>query len=700
MIVKAIPIYAHKGKSITYYTGYITHPAKVLSETDPSRHDQLSLLPDDTVQDLSITDDGRVIPMYVSGYMVMPDELVARVDYLRAVYKNYHGKACREDGPIAYHVIVSSAPDERISDQEAHSFPCELAHRLGAYPALIASHIRPIWDARSRLWRGLVKHSHMLLSAYPDAPGAIPEKLNLGHHCQRLRELSDQLALERGLQVSVDADHHRSDAYYAVMCGKRGTGWMETARKQLSTAVAEAIDRVDYVARVSDLGWSLQQLGPDFLYISSNGHKVMDHKLGRDFTLARLENRWAARQEGSLDEKLEQSLPKGEQVYISIPLGGRFNDAKSYYRCSLQELAIAYRESSLVSYFRPGCMYALSAENGRVIRRAEGQQLLDYLGVGDAWKKEPTLSLEVRQRRLSWHMQRIRQEAELQCERHANSSWLRYDCLCRRQAREREEYPGAFPEKKPEWRQSLRRRYEEMTIVEMILYLICEALLPDFDSGLWEWVWEPVEPFDTTDISPAVWAMLNTVYVLKTEGICGLFALGKKKAEASQQFEKAAKELLDAQIELEMLEPLWGPAWQCKSAKMAFDTCSARVSSYEELCDTYPAVVAAYDKAVHAARAVCMEHWGGIDRVLHRCYELEQKLPKLQQAMAAEYERMRQCELTYSGLRIDRDRAKLDAEIAEAKRKPSFEDIVASAEQRKSFDRESAKKTPIDRDHR
>lgn len=686
MICKVYPIYSATG--IAVEIDYIMNPSKVVPDTKDNGA-LIHQLPETMVQEVTVT-EGEVSVKYVSSYLTTPEEIKDRILYLQNVYACFQGDARACGGPIAYHIIISAAPNEHISDDNMHLFAAKVLELLG-YPAIWSTHIRPVFDKKWGLFRGTNKHAHAIVSAFPDDVYSMPQKLELGLHNERLRTMVDRLAIEHGYQTVVDADYERSNSYYGSMKARQGDSWMQAARDEVSAIALEAMNRTEFERLLTEHNYTIQQIGDDYLYNIPGGHQVMGHKLGRDFTVECLENRWLARREGAIDEMLDKALPKDGRLYVSIPLGGRFKEAKTHYRCCLQALACDYCESSLMSYFRQGCMYEITDEEGKNIRCAEGQQILDFLGVGDAWEREPALSLEARRRRLSWHLERIRQEAELQCERHAQSSSMRFDCWCRRQASEREERKAGAPERKRTWKQSLRLNGEDKTLLELMFLLICEAINPDFDSGLWEWVWEPIEPFNITEISPAIWALVNAYHIVRTEGVQGLFRLEKERFEATLRYEQVARELAEVRMRLETLEPLWETAWRCKSAKHAFDMCCERVDSYEELCYTYPTVVVEYEEAVHAARAACMEHWGDVEHMVDHCFDLQKRLPALRQAVAAEYERMRQRELSYSGLRLDRERRRLDAKIVIEEPKPSLGDVVKKAELRKEADQRSGK---------
>ena len=691
MICYVVPIYAHKGKPLEYYINYVQNPAKVLPETDPALHNLQNQLPDTVLQEILTTEDGQAIPVYASAYMTTPEELVERVEYLQEVYQSYHGDARGMDGPIAYHIIVSAAPAERASDQEVHLIAVELAEELGAYPGVIATHIKPVWDERLNIWRGLVKHSHLVVSAFPDTVHEMPKKLNLGYRHKHLREISDRIAIEHGLQILVDADHGKSDSYYAVMQGKKGASWMEAAREALSEAVAAAKDRGDYESKVAEAGYGLQQIGRDFLYTTTGGHQVMGRKLGRAFTAERLETRWAAEREGAIDMELEKAALKNKLLYVHLPLGGRFKDAKARYRCNLQTLMQTYSEDTLQSYFQRGCMYDITDEEGNRVCRAEGQQILDYLGVGDAWERGRELPLEVRQRRLEWHLDRVRKEADRTCERQTESAALRYEYRCARMTAEDIEREQKWWDR---YLESMKPRYvladwaQALPETCIIILMIIECLSPYREESIF---------VEVCPERPAIiggsysWhgqqaqRTMDAITIAQDHGIHSIAELEVIFGEAQSRYDRLAKELAEVNLQLEDIEPIIAAVRRCQKARSKFDACSARVSSYAELLRTDPNVARAYESSVRAVGKETVEQWGSIERICLHYDMLKAKRPMLLQAVAAEYERLRKLELVSEVTRLESIRAQMmterdvETQSEVPARKPSIDELIKGA---------------------
>ena len=214
MIAQVYPIYAHRGDPLSAHIDYVMDPIKVV----PQSGNSAALLPrfSTAIQPVQlIASDGSPHYGYAGGYLTTPAELEQRIDYLRSIYEYYRPSA-RTRGPIAYQVVLSASPDELISDQEIFDFTSEVVTHL-QYPAVWASHIRPVWDERWQLLRGMCKHSHIIISGFPDDPYDMPQKLVLGLHYRRLREIVDRLAIEHGYEIIVDADVRRSSTYYGSM---------------------------------------------------------------------------------------------------------------------------------------------------------------------------------------------------------------------------------------------------------------------------------------------------------------------------------------------------------------------------------------------------------------------------------------------------------------------------------------------------
>ncbi len=635
MTCQVYPIYLYRGKPLSHHIDYVTDPTKVLPDHDNSLGFLLEQSSTPTLQEIFVTESDKITAAYVSGYLTTPDELTARVNYLQQVYLHYRPSARVYHGPIAYQVVLSAAPDEHISDQDMHTFAGEVVGFF-QHAAIWATHIRPVWDERWGLLRGMCKHSHILVAAFPDITYEIPQKLRLGYHYQRLREVVDRLAIKHGYQVLVDADLHKSSSYYGTMCAKKGDSWLQTARDELSALIEESVSRSDYEQLLSKRGYALRQIGPDFCYDLPNSHRAMGHTLGRKYTLESLEARWAAAHEGSIDSQLTRAEIEFGPLYVRIPLGGAFKDAKTYYRCSLRVLATTYLEGSLVSYFQRGCIYEILDANGNLVRRAEGQQLLNYLGCGpSAWVRTEDLSLETRKRRLDWHLQRIALEAERRCEYYTQSAELRYEYKSRW-------YHEHCDQLEDEIRvEPNLAAYAEKTMIEILLLRILEDLIPTFDSGLWK----AYRLSEVRANNEKCQRSVDACAIMRAEGIDSALELDLRTTEARHRYDQLVQDLADINLQLEALHPLMRAMSRCREAREAFDSCCARAESFDALCTCYPEVVQAYEDAVSTVGHEVISQWASFRELSLHYQVLKSRQPMLRQAVSAELERKQKLEL-------------------------------------------------------
>ena len=638
MICHVHPVYAYKGSSsLAYCVDYITTPIKVLPATDADIISFMNSSSEDVLQEVFITESGKVSAQYVSGYLTSPEEIVERISYLEDIYTHYHGDARAHSGPVGYHVVISAAHDEHISDQEMHQFSGKILELIG-YPGIWATHIRPVWDENWEMPRGMSKHSHMLISAFPDTVNEMPYKLDFGLNHERLKVLVDELAIQHGYQVVIDADLKRSNTHYGKLKAKKGDSWVESARQELSSIAKEATDRSNYERLVTKRGYDLQQIGPDFHYSFPNGHRAMGHTLGREFTLEFLENSWNAQREGCVDSQLDQSMKACGELYVRLPLGGNFKKAKEHYCCNLQVLATTCTEQTLASYFQRGCMYNITDEHGNFVRRAEGQQILDFLGYGDAsWDASEELSREIRKRRLEWHLKRLQAELDRICERYTEDAQLRYEYKCRwRHEHWDPSYDKTWIEPKP-------GVWAEKSTLEILLLRLLEDLVPTFDSGLWqEYRLSEVQRLDEK-----IQRSANALATLSEEGIDNAHELTVRTAEVRHRYDQLSQELAEIDLSLEGLQPLLNAMHQCKEARDAFDACCARSESFTDLKQTYPDEVQAYEDAVSAVGQKAIAQWRSVEQIISHCRMLEAKRAMLRKAIATEFERKRKLELAH-----------------------------------------------------
>ena len=583
MICKVYPIYSTS--DIANSIDYIMDPSKVIPDANDSGT-LMQQLPETMVQEVTVT-EGEVSVKYVSSYLTTPEEIKDRILYLQNVYACFQGDARACGGPIAYHIIISAAPNEHISDDNMHLFAAKVLELLG-YPAIWSTHIRPVFDKKWGLFRGTNKHAHAIVSAFPDDVYSMPQKLELGLHNERLRTMVDRLAIEHGYQTVVDADYERSNSYYGSMKARQGDSWMQAARDEVSAIALEAMNRTEFERLLTEHNYTIQQIGDDYLYNVSEGHQVMGHVLGREYTLEHLENSWAAEHEGAIDSELEQAEKVHGPLYVHVPLGGRFAYTKEFQRCNLEKLATTYCEWAIESYLRPGRMYEITDENGVLVRRAEGQQIVNYLGCGDAaWETNSTLSEEIRRRRLAWHLNRIEVELDRACERHTQCAALRYEYLYRWKRENLKERSWTVPD----W-----DKWTEKSRIELLGLMLLECLIPNFDSGLWkeQRLSDDLAEEERSSREYYAWD------IEREEDIHNMRDLDVALSESNLFYDRMAEELAAINLDLESLRPLLKALRQCGEARAIFDACSAKTESFTDLCRQYPQVVRAYREAVSA----------------------------------------------------------------------------------------------------
>ena len=122
MICKVYPIYSTS--DIANSIDYIMDPSKVIPDANDSGT-LMQQLPETMVQEVTVT-EGEVSVKYVSSYLTTPEEIKDRILYLQNVYACFQGDARACGGPIAYHIIISAAPNEHISDDNMHLFAAKV----------------------------------------------------------------------------------------------------------------------------------------------------------------------------------------------------------------------------------------------------------------------------------------------------------------------------------------------------------------------------------------------------------------------------------------------------------------------------------------------------------------------------------------------------------------------------------------------
>ena len=370
-------------KDIVKEITYIKDPSKVFN--DQFKVHQIDLFSDQDIaknfiRDVSLGSKNNLQVRYSSTYRCKENEFKDKCQQLKQLYLHYHGKKA-DNGPLAYHVVLSWPHNASVSDEEVYHIGCKFLQKLGNYPAILGAHIDPVMDENLKVLRGTQKHCHMLICAYPDTFDEMPRKLDFGLNKQKLREISDTLAIEYGQSIIVNADFERSHSYYAALKSKTGESWVYDLIDNAEAAFNAATNFNDYKSMLERAGYTIKSFGGDLLYCTPN-HEIAARNLRWKFTSYGLNARWPDRQRTVKDDTLSKLQKMHSTLYADIPLGGQPSPNAVCKRFSLtSDVAHDYSAEVLGSYFVPEVQYRISNENQEFLLNANGRQILDFLGV-------------------------------------------------------------------------------------------------------------------------------------------------------------------------------------------------------------------------------------------------------------------------------------------------------------------------------
>ena len=661
---------------------YIANPAKVLK--DDYRFNEVDFqLSTDFTYDITRQLTGNTQVKLVSGYRCTVEDFANRVMQLRDLYLHYrHLKP--DSGPIAYHIVLSWPHGALVSDEEVYRIGCLLLQALGDYPGIIAAHIDPVWDEKHSCWTGEQKHSHVVVSAYPDSFDAIPHKLQLGRGNIKIRELADKLAIDYQQEILVDPDTARAHSYPIA---KNQESWLRQMREAVQKAAEEASDMDAYTQLLAVHGISIYQEEERLIY-QLDEHYASERSLGRDFTRQGLHDRWTRElADKSIECPVDTLEAQSEELFVDIPLGGTLQKNRSVYQFALHNGATNYSEDVLRKYFPIHRHYTVRDKAKKVSCNVTGQQILDYLGVGVTDNGvAPGVDRVVEMKRLAWASERVRRQIERRCESQLWAQDREWARVLRWQdvGSPRRNYCG-------EHEVVYYNRNSDgtkKTLSEQILLMLCYYCIPNFsiEDYCEHATVEPAKKladcefmFGPTNLE--IQAIMYSIQIAREEGVTGYFELYAASREAERRYEEVADQLAAVNENLLRDQDLYDTLMRCRRARNQLRKIQG--TEGEDLNEeTRDAIISEYEEAVSKAKSHIGGHWADWNSIINQYNYLRDIKVALQQAVYAEYERKERLRLVAQQQRISEYQISLRVQRKEQLRalpKPSINLIIESA---------------------
>lgn len=245
--------------------------------------------------------------LLVSGFNVAPEtayiDFEITANFVKSVAGDY-SKSKKES--LAYHMIQSFSPSDRISPEQAHELGIKWAKEvLGEnHDFVIATHVD----------KGHI-HNHVIFNSYSQQTlkkfRSQPYKT-----AAQLRAISDRICSENDLSVIKDAKQ-MGCSYKEYHARKRNTSWKSEIRKKLSFILETATNYEDFKAAASELGVVVVDSGKHIKYkLEEQERFVRGEKLSDTdtFTQAGIESQLKQNQsaQNALKQAISLSLPKAK----------------------------------------------------------------------------------------------------------------------------------------------------------------------------------------------------------------------------------------------------------------------------------------------------------------------------------------------------------------------------------------------------
>lgn len=210
--------------------------------------------------------DGQLL---VSGYNVEPQTAALDFEITAMMAHKMRHISCKKTSNLAYHLIQSFSPTEKITPREAHDLGRKLALEFteGKYEFVIATHID----------KGHI-HNHIIINAVSfydyKKLRTVPYRT-----AQQIRSISDRLCMESQLSVIKDSQQ-LGQLYPTYVQKKRTTSNRTEVRKKLNFCLERATNYAQFLQMAQELGISVCQRGKHMTYLLGGaGRAIRDTSL-------------------------------------------------------------------------------------------------------------------------------------------------------------------------------------------------------------------------------------------------------------------------------------------------------------------------------------------------------------------------------------------------------------------------------------
>lgn|GEM_PF-4547014 len=312
--------------------------------------------------------------LLVSGFRCNPE--TANNDFLfaRAYVNGNSGMDKSNIGGtdvLAFHMIQSFAPEDKLTPEEAHAIGEEWAREVtgGNHQFVLATHVD----------KGHV-HNHVIFNSYS------VDTMKKFHSqpyktAQRFREISDRLCEENGLSV-IENPQGRGKSYKEWQTRNNGTSWKSEIEQNIERAIQDTGTKTfaDFQANLKGLGVEVEERGRYLRYRiegKERWSRANGRSLGQAYSFEGIQERLIGSGRELHHITLNKKLVKaGNDAYQSY--WTKVPYSKEYVWIDYAHAAWYKGDNTLSAFIDPDKSYMLYGWNGLESREIKGSELSQY----------------------------------------------------------------------------------------------------------------------------------------------------------------------------------------------------------------------------------------------------------------------------------------------------------------------------------
>ena len=575
--------------------------------------------------------------IYVSGYRCDPKRAM---DDFRSTWDAYNLndgvlQESAKDETMAFHLVQSFPEDLNISDEEVHQCGLELLQKMKDYQGVVCSHVHPVIDEEGEV-HGRCKHNHILINAYKDLNAIDKDMSNQRkyHDCKETYELlqfwNDEIAIDHGLPIIINPDLEKVYSWSESTKIKQGQSWKERVRWDIEAARRATSNWDEFVSYMKEEGYQIRDGGKHLSYTTPKGDKIRAERLGRTFMKENLELYWVLRDRTESDlaraEKDNAATPlahlglaENGPLTVDIPLGAHDkNGERRYYTLPL--IKADRPRNVLNTYFFGNELYDIKNADGKVVRTANGQEIVDYLVALQHEGPEKFAEEEKAEQARRQAAAKAEEDEEKEAYEERTRSKRYYVSSFRNSKTGRYYHSDLYDE-------NGRRR----TALDL-LFLLAIVIIKH-ESGLWDPKNIPPGKENEAVFGPPDWKtenMLASLHYATEEGLSNPVEVDNRVNEVGASYSRIRADVKRSTAALDHMKPLADAVADWRETKELAEKILALPEGPEKqkLLEQYDAELAKYKKAKAAMYAGKLNTNREIGDFLARYEEIRKKMPE------------------------------------------------------------------------